>query len=119
MRLIALAGPDGRVRVPRVRCADNALTRLRGLLARPPLGPGEALLLSPCASVHTCFMGAAIDVVYLDGDFTVVTVVAALPPWRLSAARGARHTLELAAGGAAAADLAPGLRLVATAAHIG
>jgi uncharacterized protein len=82
----------------RIRAATRPHTRLLGLLALPPLGPAEALALHPCASVHTCFMGYAIDVVYLDRDDRVLKVVSDMRPWRFSACRGARTTLELAAG---------------------
>ncbi len=94
-----------------VSCADTALERLRGLLARPPLANGEALLLTPCSSVHTCFMTYAIDIVYVDRKGQVLKVVPALPPWRMSAALGAAMTFELAAGQAAACALVPGRRL--------
>lgn len=88
--------------------ATRFRTRLLGLLALPRLRPGEALALQPCASVHTCFMRYAIDVVYLDADDTVIKVVPALAPWRISACRGARTTLELAAGEAARLQIKPG-----------
>jgi uncharacterized membrane protein (UPF0127 family) len=95
----------------RVLRADSFRSRLLGLLALPRLQPGEALVLKPCASVHTFFMGYAIDVVYLDRDDRVIKVVPALAPWRASACLGARATLELAAGEAERLQLRPGLRI--------
>lgn len=95
----------------RVRAATRPHTRLLGLLALPPLGPAEALALHPCASVHTCFMRYAIDVVYLDADDCVIKVVTALRPWRFSGCRGARTTLELAAGEADRLRLRVGSRI--------
>lgn len=91
--------------------ATSFRTRLLGLLALPRLQPGEALALQPCGSVHTCFMRYAIDVVYLDADDTVIKVVLALAPWRFSACRGARTTLELAAGEATRLQIHPGMHL--------
>ncbi|MGE0486035.1 MAG: DUF192 domain-containing protein [Gammaproteobacteria bacterium] len=91
---------DERLVVTSVRRTNRAWERLRGLLARPCPGPGEGLLIEPCASVHTCFMAYAIDVVYLDRDWHVLRVVTALAPWRASCARGAALTLELAPGAA-------------------
>ena len=44
------------------------------------------------------FMRFALDIVYLDREFRVVKVVSNLQPWRLSAARGAKTTLELPVG---------------------
>ncbi|NTV97433.1 MAG: DUF192 domain-containing protein [Thiobacillus sp.] len=91
--------------------ADRFLARLAGLLARPPLQPGEGLLLVPCASVHTAFMAYALDVVFLDRDGVVLKVVADLKPWRAAACAGARQTLELVAGEAARRGWRPGCRL--------
>jgi uncharacterized membrane protein (UPF0127 family) len=51
-----------------------------------------------------------IDVVFCDKGLTVLKVVPHLHPWRAAGARGARVTIELAAG--AAAGVAPGDRLV-------
>lgn len=78
--------------------AQGPLERMRGLLGRPPLAAAEGLFLSPCGSVHTVGMRYAIDLAFLDRRGTVVRTVTALPPWRMCMARGARDTLELAAG---------------------
>ncbi|MGR8919003.1 MAG: DUF192 domain-containing protein [Gammaproteobacteria bacterium] len=98
----------GGVAVPRVMRAADPWNRARGLLGRPPPGRSEGLLITRCASVHTCFMGYAIDVVFLDRNGAVLKVVTALAPWRMAAARGARDTLELAAGGATLAGIGIG-----------
>ncbi|NIA54504.1 pilus assembly protein [Massilia sp. TW-1] len=81
-----------------IALADGFWSRLRGLMLVPPLAPNAGLLLTRCASVHCAFMRQAIDVVYLDADGVVLACVPRLRPWRASAHRGARHTLELAAG---------------------
>lgn len=72
--------------------------RARGLLLRAPLQPGQGLLIEPCASVHTCFMGYALDLVFLDRAQRVLGWRENLPPWRAAGLRGAHATLELAAG---------------------
>lgn len=100
----------------RLRLADRFGSRARGLMLAPPLPDGQGLLLQRCASVHTAFMRAAIDVVYLDARGVVLRCVPGLRPWRLSIARtgpggGARHTLELSAGSVARLGLRPGDRL--------
>jgi uncharacterized membrane protein (UPF0127 family) len=92
--------------------ADTPAARLRGLLGRRELLPGEGLLLRPSGAVHTCFMRFAIDVAFLDRDLVVVEVVQRLRPWRLAARRGARAVLELAAGECARRGIEPGSRLV-------
>ncbi|MDB5796842.1 MAG: hypothetical protein JWP36_744 [Paucimonas sp.] len=73
--------------------------RLRGLMFTAALPVGRGLLLVDCASVHTCFMRFALDVVYLDGQFTIVKLVRGLKPWRFSVGgKQAVHVLELKAG---------------------
>ena len=87
--------------------AERWLDRLRGLLGSPPPSPGHALLITPCASVHTAFMRYPIDVVFVDRPGCILKVVEALPPWRAAACWRARHTLELAAGEARRVGLVP------------
>jgi uncharacterized membrane protein (UPF0127 family) len=80
-------------------------------LFAPPLQPGQALLLVPCASVHTAFMRYAIDVVFLDRSGAIRKIVPRLKPWRWAACPGAHQTLELAAGEAERLELAAGASL--------
>ena len=97
---------DGRSVVACERCliADGPWLRLRGLLGRRALEPGDGLLLKPSNSIHMFFMRFAIDAVFLDADLRVVKVVRGLRPWRLAAARGAKVVVELAAGAAGALE---------------
>ncbi len=88
--------------------AERLPDRLRGLLGKPPPAPGHALLITPCASVHTAFMRYPIDVVFLNSRGGILKLVEALAPWRIAACWGARHTLELAAGEARRLGLVPG-----------
>ena len=94
-----------------IRRAERWPDRLRGLLGAPPPAPGHALLITPCASVHTAFMRYPIDVVFVDHRGRILKVVSALPPWRATACLWARHTLELAAGEARRIGLAPGMEI--------
>ena len=104
---------DGRVLVQRLHLALRYGSRLRGLLWRQPLGPGEGMLLMPCNGVHTFFMGYPIDVLFLNEGGDVHELVPGLAPWRLTSIYGqAVATLELAAGGAARAETVAGDRLV-------
>ena len=80
--------------------ARSFVARLGGLLALPPLRDDQALYLSPCSSVHTCFMPYAIDVAFVDRAGRVLKVVT-LAPWRAAICLGAAGTLELRAGQAA------------------
>jgi tetratricopeptide (TPR) repeat protein len=58
----------------------------------------NGLVLEHCASVHTCFMRFAIDVVFMDSGGRVLRVVPSLKPWRFAACPGARFAWELPAG---------------------
>jgi uncharacterized membrane protein (UPF0127 family) len=78
--------------------ADNPWKRMKGLLGRKSLSPGEGLLIRPTWSIHMFFMRFPIDAVFLDGDGVVVRVVPLLRPWRAASHRGSKAVLELAAG---------------------
>lgn len=99
-----------------IRLADSPLARMRGLMLRPPLAAGEALVFRfdgvGTRRIHGLFVAAAFDVVWVaDGT---VEAVATLSPW-VGYGRGrADLVAELPAG--AAEDVAVGdeLRLVAT-----
>lgn len=102
---------DGQLTACRVQMAERFGARLRGLLFRPPLALPQALLIRPCNSVHTFWMGYALDVVFLDRDGQVLRVRAHLKPWRAASLHPAHAVLELAAGGAATWGIRPGSRL--------
>jgi uncharacterized protein len=91
--------------------AQTFAQRLGGLLARPRLREGEALVLAPCSSVHTCFMRYAIDVVFVNRDGLVLRVVGSLAPWRAAWRIGAHAAIELAGGQAQAHGIAKGSKL--------
>jgi uncharacterized membrane protein (UPF0127 family) len=81
-----------------VECASTRRTRRRGLLGRDHMEPAAALMLTPCAAVHTAFMRFAIDLLFLDRDGRAVRMVHGLPPWRAAAAFRAKSVVELKAG---------------------
>jgi uncharacterized protein len=110
-RRARLTRADGRVVCERLLVATRPLTRMKGLLGRAHLPAGEGILLRPAGSVHTFFMRFAIDVVYVDDELAVVGIAPSLPPWRLSARRGAKAVVELAAGECERLGLAVGDRL--------
>ncbi len=82
--------------------------RVRGLIGRPPPARGTGLMFERCRTVHGCFMGYAIDVVFIDGGGRVVRT-ARLRPWRALWCRRARHAIELRAGEAAELGLYSGV----------
>jgi hypothetical protein len=82
------------------RCtvADGPISRLKGLLGKRELRPGEGVLLRPANMVHTWFMRFAIDVVFVDADMRIVGINHNTGPWSVTGRRGARSVIELRAG---------------------
>ena len=108
MKLVTLRRENGEVVVDECVVADSPASRLRGLLGRSELKPGEGLLLRPASAIHTCFMRFPIDAVFLDGGLQVVGISDELRPWRAASRRGARAVLELPAGESARRGLVVG-----------
>ena len=92
-----------------VEVAATRAERRRGLLGRDALDLSAALIITPCAAVHTVFMRFPIDVVFVDREGEVRTIVKNLQPWRIAASPRAYAAVELAAG--VERDLIPGDRL--------
>jgi uncharacterized membrane protein (UPF0127 family) len=99
----------GEVVCARCEVADRPWRRMRGLLGRSGLEPGEGMLFRPAGSIHTAFMRFPLDVVFCDRDLVVVGVERNVRPWRAAGRKGAKVVVELAAG--AAAGVEPGDRL--------
>ncbi len=107
MAYTELTRADGQL-VCRCRVATSFASRFRGLMGLAQLPPGSGLLLPRTGSVHTHFMRFPIDVVFLDSELRIVSIVTALRPWRLAAAKAASSVLELAAGECERLELAEG-----------
>jgi uncharacterized membrane protein (UPF0127 family) len=88
--------------------ADSFGTRLLGMAGLRAVPAGTGLLFPRTRSVHTFGMRFALDLVWLDGAGHVVRVDRAVPARRLAACAGACAVIELPAGGADRAGLAPG-----------
>ena len=99
----------GEVVCERCELATNPISRMRGLLGRSGLAPGEGMLFRPAGSVHMFFMRFAIDVVFCDRDLAVLGIERDLRPWRMAGRKGAKVVVELPVGGAD--GLEPGDRL--------
>jgi uncharacterized membrane protein (UPF0127 family) len=93
----------------RCEIADRPWTRLRGLLGRSGLEPGQGMLFRPAGSIHTMFMRFPLDVLFCDRDLVVLGVERNLRPWRAAGRKGAKVVVELAVG--AGAGVNPGDRL--------
>lgn len=98
MGMLTLRREDGRIVCERCVVADRAHRRMRGLLGRRRLNPGQGMVLRPAFAIHTHFMHFPIDVVFLDSDQVVIAIERNLRPWRTASCRGAREVVELAAG---------------------
>lgn len=113
MKPVSVAHDGSGTRVgSNIRVADSWWRRLRGLLARGPLGQDDGLLLLECGAIHTVGMTYPIDVAFLDAEGIVVRSIPRMMPCRVG--RGgpeAVHTLELAAGRLDETGTVPGVRL--------
>lgn len=74
----------------RAEVARTFWQRLKGLMGRKSLPPGEGMLILRCNAIHTCFMRFAIDATFLDKHDQVVKVVRNIRPWRLCVWGGRR-----------------------------
>ena len=82
-RLRVVNATSGHVLAERADVAASSWRRMRGLLGRPALSPGQGLLIRPCQGVHTLGMPYPIDVVHLDRELVVRKVLHGLRPWRV------------------------------------
>ena len=91
--------------------ASGFRDRLLGLMGKRDLSDAR-VWFPKCSSVHTCFMLAPIDIVFLDRDRVVVSLHEEARPWRFfRGARGADSVLELTAGFARQRELEAGDRV--------
>lgn len=82
-----------------LKLVDGFFGRLVGLLATSSLKEGQGIVLKPCTQIHTFFMRFAIDIIFVDKDFTVLHVIENMKPWRLSPLLlKSLYTVEVAAG---------------------
>lgn len=110
MKLINLT--NGSVLADKIEVASNFKKRLKGLIGRPGLNQGEALILLPCSSIHTCFMTFPIDVLFVDKDAVVLHALGNMKPFRLSPVISRSYmAIELPAGRIAATGTTAGHRL--------
>ncbi len=94
-----------------VELAMTRASRRRGLLGRHRLDASAALILAPCAAVHTACMRFDIDVVFVDRDGYAVKVVGDVPPWRIVFSARAHAVVEMAAGSLRRRQVSQGDRL--------
>lgn len=97
---VGLVLRSGEVVAREVLWARGRVSRARGLIGRPPLAPGLALVIEGGGGqVHTFGMSYALDVAFCDEHWVVVHVTRGLPPRRITRwVRGCRYVVELRAG---------------------
>jgi uncharacterized membrane protein (UPF0127 family) len=78
--------------------ADRLPSRMKGLLGRRGLAPGESMLIRPAPSIHTFLMRFPIDAVFVSRSGDVLKVASGVKPWRMRSCRRGYAVLELAAG---------------------
>jgi len=64
--------------------ADNMITRVKGLLGRTGLEPGDGLLITPCSSIHSMWMRFRFDAVFISREGEVVHLMEDMAPWKMS-----------------------------------
>lgn len=103
----------GTVLATRGKLASSFVDRFFGLMGRKRVEDGGGILLTKSASIHSFFMRFRFDAIFLDNDNRVVKVVPSMRQWWVAfGGRGAKHTLELPAGVAAATGTVAGDTLV-------
>ncbi len=98
MRVALINGRTGDTLANTVEIAVTRTSRRRGLLGRSSLAPSSALILAPCAAVHTAFMRFDIDLVFVDRGGCAVKVHACVPAFRMAISTRAHAVIEMAAG---------------------
>jgi uncharacterized protein len=102
---------SGRIIADRVTWARSFRERSKGLIGRPSLRNGEALVIERGAQIHTWRMTYPIDVVFCDRSWVVRHIVRSMRPRRMTRlVLGSRYVIELPAE-AVADEVEKGTRL--------
>jgi uncharacterized membrane protein (UPF0127 family) len=87
-----------------VKFASTFFARAFGLMGKKELPAGEALFFKgsrsmPCNSIQTTFMRFPLDVVFLDPEMKVKSILRGLKPWRVTwPVNGAVTAIEMTSG---------------------
>jgi uncharacterized membrane protein (UPF0127 family) len=83
----------------RAWATETAGQRMKGLLGRDGLEPGQALYISPCTSIHSFFMRFVFDAAFIARSGEVLHLIHRMRPWRMSKiVPSAAGVIELPAG---------------------
>ena len=94
-------GRTGDTVATHIEPAFDSARRRRGLLGRTTIDRDTAMILAPCAGVHTFLMRFPIDVIFVGRDGTIGKICRSLKPSRIAIAWGAFAAIELMDGKAA------------------
>lgn len=108
---IQIHDDTGRLLFRHARMPSGLLDRARGLIGHPIPTTEEAWWFRACKGVHSLGMRYPIDVVHLDAAGAVLSIRAAMAPFRLSWHPRGRQVLEMQAGRAEALGIRPGVIL--------
>ena len=99
----------GTIVATRIDRLSSFLQRAVGLLARTALRPDEGVWITSCRAIHTIGMRVPIDVIFVDRNSRVISVVSNVRPNRLAlSCSGAHGVVELGGGALRDIDLLPG-----------
>ncbi|SEM94070.1 hypothetical protein SAMN05192533_10775 [Mesobacillus persicus] len=89
----------GRTIPYKINAANSFIKRLKGLMFRKEPLVDEGLWITPCNSIHMCFMRFSIDAVFISKEGKIVRIVEDLQPWKMvKPVQGAHSVLELPSG---------------------
>ncbi|MDD5217570.1 MAG: DUF192 domain-containing protein [Candidatus Omnitrophica bacterium] len=110
MKLVNIT--QGQTLSHRVRVAQSIWQRMRGLIGTKTMADDEVFWIPQCQGVHTFAMVFPIDVVFLDGQGTVLKIDPGMLPNRIGpVCWKARSVLELPGGAAKRYKLGIGNKL--------
>lgn len=79
--------------------ADNFFKRFIGLMFTKELPMGKGLHITPCNSIHMCFMNFPLDIIFLNKNMEIVSIIEGIKPWKVSKiVSKANSVLELHTG---------------------
>ena len=83
--------------------ANTMFKRMKGLLGRERFNSGEALVITPCRSIHMLFMKFPLDIIFIDRANTAVGLCPNIRPFQFSPFFPRAHSaIEIPAGTIAA-----------------
>jgi uncharacterized membrane protein (UPF0127 family) len=92
---------NGAILAPKAALALTPWMRMKGLLGKhkSDFPQGAALIIKPCSSIHSLFMGFPIDVLFVSPQNQVIKIISCLRPFRFTAVYfNTGFVIELPAG---------------------